>query len=509
MIIDLGISSADTSWVDFWNGLCTATYANEVLELKRGLFVDRDNKAIDSALLYIRKSYVDLTNLIINEKRVIITGTPGIGITMFRNYLAYFLQTQFDDIAIIFDRGDSDDGVLLTRVRGILEAKSGNKKLLVNKSVTNSPIYCLTDVSNEDLSKILTNFTSTGPVNLFLFSSPNSKLDNILKQNTTIFYLPLWTEVELLKAAELLKLELKQEVVKARFDNYGGVVRIVFGDPKTYETNTEVRIPNAVADFDFAASRVIGYNSGQKNLVHRLIYMDVDEKFGLKSYSWGSDYLLGLIAERGMRLLQKEALDLVSALASEEVITIRGHLFERICHLVLFNSHLPFRCRRLGHKSKQIVWLKGGYLDLTLLSQNKILHRINRNDSRIFIETLPFSYFLPYVFNYPVVDSAFKIDNKMLVYFQITIAKVHSSNSDEFVKVAAEVAQQFSMTDIHIIFVVPHRDFETYVPPNIKVGDLEVKLYVLDINTPQGRPPEPNQSTSFADMFSIFLKIFK
>ena len=120
----------DDPFYKYWDAMTTLVIKDDFMILNGFSFVDRDNMVYNTAnvmqtsidtKLYVRQCYKEVGNIILNntDMNAVITGTPGIGKTMFRNYMVYLIINRMRDsdvrqeFAIALDKSPGDTGVRL------------------------------------------------------------------------------------------------------------------------------------------------------------------------------------------------------------------------------------------------------------------------------------------------------------------------------------------------------------------------------------------------------------
>ena len=101
----------DDPFYKYWDAMTTLVIKDDFMILNGFSFVDRDNMVYNTAnvmqtsidtKLYVRQCYKEVGNIILNntDMNAVITGTPGIGKTMFRNYMVYLIINRSNDIKV-------------------------------------------------------------------------------------------------------------------------------------------------------------------------------------------------------------------------------------------------------------------------------------------------------------------------------------------------------------------------------------------------------------------------
>ncbi|RLN91488.1 hypothetical protein BBJ28_00024084 [Nothophytophthora sp. Chile5] len=180
---------------------------------------------------YVRKCYdeyyliVEELLLVENEECVTVTGTPGIGKSLFYAYFcARFLKTHADTWIIA-------SSFVNEKVRGVAVFKGDEEPV---REATDELIKALilSTVQSAKTAKKKVLFLCDGPPTrprddgqMVVFTSPNEKWLKISKKRYCDFYMPLWTREELHEAALVLALDIDGDEIDRRFEIFGGVAR--------------------------------------------------------------------------------------------------------------------------------------------------------------------------------------------------------------------------------------------------------------------------------------------
>ncbi|KAG1713154.1 hypothetical protein DVH05_000877 [Phytophthora capsici] len=187
---------------------------------------------------YIRECYAEYYTLVMgmlgdNKKCVIVTGTPGIGKSIF---YAYFFQRLEKE-----KKGKSTwiiaaayRGCVLEAVIGYKDGADDGEEIFSVEEITD----CIRTAQKEKKGVIL---LSDGPptrtlgwTQMVVFTNPNDSWMKIVRKDNCTLYMPLWTLAELQEAAEMLVLQgrdgscIPDEVIEKRFYTFGGVARECF-----------------------------------------------------------------------------------------------------------------------------------------------------------------------------------------------------------------------------------------------------------------------------------------
>ncbi|CAM9895128.1 unnamed protein product, partial [Ectocarpus sp. 4 AP-2014] len=293
--------------------------------------------------LFIRSCYKDLSKIIIDgpingsTNNIVVTGTPGIGKSVFGYYLLYLLRR--DGKTVVFEQKGkwyrfSDEGVVQGRFEtfsdaGFLDDPAG---------------WYLSDPEGKPRE----GFTG---VTVVLVLPGNDKTNQFLKQDDAcLLIMPVWSEDELLECRRIIFPHVRSvNDVKKAFEKVGGVARAVLR-PRTFARQVEemeratskvnlglLRQVCAVEQVEFLSTDTTG-----DALFHMLPspgtayeYFDV---------VFASEYALELVekalSEREYRDFQGHVMATLedADLKSKVGGSARGQMFERLAHAALTRS---------------------------------------------------------------------------------------------------------------------------------------------------------------------------
>jgi len=200
--------------------------------------------------LIVRNCYEPLFTRMMDElfkgMKVFVTGTPGVGKSTFRNYVAWsllqHLKKEKQPLAIAMVKGDVSDIDVMCWDGGTFCIEYWNNVAALLRKFANGPYelgknaFFLADVSRGKVGVI-----EQIPTGLAVFTSPNeSAWHEPSKQSTVILFMPLWKQEELLaRRSSVPGVDFGE-----RFIKYGGLVRAVWGDDATVnELNSKLSTP--------------------------------------------------------------------------------------------------------------------------------------------------------------------------------------------------------------------------------------------------------------------------
>lgn len=286
---DFVVQDAGNDWLVFIRSLDELKAKDGFLSLPNNVnFVNHMNSPVWKGRVFVRKCYEELADLIFECKKqmVAITGTPGIGKTLFRNYLAWRILHQHpdNDVAIVFHCSPGDSPMIMvsreSKEYKARESQSRDAKALFSSLPVRCPIYYLLDVSLGDSTKHVFPDSHRGrEFRSCMFTSPAASAYSESKKqgDLSVLYMPVWSLVELKAGAPTVP-PLSPGEIERRFEKYGGVARPVYsdnGDLQKYDDDLQ----QAVKALTPADAGDLGFKSVDcKDIRHRLTYFDVKGK---------------------------------------------------------------------------------------------------------------------------------------------------------------------------------------------------------------------------------------
>lgn len=333
--------AVDEVVMNFAAALTRAVVTNNTLELANGTFFIGHRKM--GSKLFIRSCCKDLSKKIIDGAingsmdNIVVTGTPGIGKTVFGYYLWYLLRQ--DGKTVVFEQKDkwyrfSDEGV----VEGRLETFS-------DAGFLNDPAgWYLSDPEGKPRK----GFTG---ITVVLVSPGKDKTNELLKQDEAcLLFMPVWSEEELLDCRRIIFPDARSvNDVRKAFEKVGGVARAV-SRPKSFARQ--------VGEMERAASQVNLGLLRQVCAVEQNEFLSTDKTgdalfhmlpspgtaYECFDVFFASEYALELVEKAGS---EREYLDFQghvmatlehADLNSKVRGSARGQMFERLAHAALTRS---------------------------------------------------------------------------------------------------------------------------------------------------------------------------
>ena len=389
---------------------------NNTLELADGTFFVGEPDL--GSKLFIRPCYEDLSELIWEGvidgtmKKIVVTGTPGIGKSQFGFYLMYLLRCRGK--TVVLDKKGfwyrfSDEGVIV-----------GNRSVFINAGYlqgTNTWFLC--DPKNRPEVLVLPT--------VVLVSPKTTRTNDFMKQaNSRRFYMPVWSLGELLECRRAIFAHVPESDVRKRFGMVGGVARAVFDADKLGEVC--VKMQRAASNMDLGvlqqtllgdADRISTDRSGDA-----LFHLSPIPETGFKKFSVGfaSEYAHNVTSgELPKREFAALASFVRAAFANDElgakVVAERAAGFETVAHKTIGGAGDQERFAMRILSSAIAPVLEGNSLRFNFLEEESF-------EGNSFPDTLVSGrYYRPECKTFPAIDS-FGVDsgNKTLWFFQMKSA---------------------------------------------------------------------------------------
>ena len=176
--------------------------------------------------LYIRECYrtIGASILEINGiQKAIITGTPGIGKSLFLVYLLWKLIREGKRVLFIY----TSFNIYYDGNGGVFQFESGRLPSDIDYSFWNADLWCLFDAKYKEKADL--NRLPSELCQFILSTSPRRDMLNDFKKPPVpkIFYMPIWTMAELEAIAPLFPKAIEW---RHRFEILGGIPRHVLED---------------------------------------------------------------------------------------------------------------------------------------------------------------------------------------------------------------------------------------------------------------------------------------
>jgi hypothetical protein len=395
--------------VQFFNSIFNAT------EIDGGSWISFGKLMPDTNLnqLFIRESYKMIASSILEgngSHKAIITGTPGIGKSLFLFYLLWKLVNDGKRVLFIFGTFN----IYYDGQGGVFQFESGRLPSDIDYSFWNHSLWCLFDAKRKgeaDLNRLPQEFST-----FIVSTSPRREMVNDFKKPPVpqIFYMPIWTVTEMEAIAPLFS--NSNEQWQHRFEILGGIPRHVLEDtmvsPKTI---LEGACRNCSLD---DCIKVIGMNStitDRSKVIHSLVHMTSEPPFTNSSVSYASQTALNTIFRQNTIESKRKMKELLASCDGNPLTAaLCGYIFEQYA-IELLERGGEFTCRMLVHGN-------------TIMQPNETTLDIPPSKKIIVDRVLPCQIvnqlYVPKAKNYAAIDAWIP----GIGAFQMTIGKKHGIN---------------------------------------------------------------------------------
>ena len=340
-------TSFPPSQVQFFNSICNA------VETDGGPWLSFGNNIMpDTSLnsLYIRECYQTIAESILEgngSHKAIITGTPGIGKSLFLIYLLWNLVKRGERVLLIYHPFN----IYYDGKGGVFEFDSGRLPSGIDYSFWNKTLWCLFDAKGMCEAKLY--HLPVGKSTFIVSTSPRRDLVNEFKKppEPQIFYMPIWTKDELEVIAPLFPKAIEWQ---NRFEILGGIPRHVL---EATTRNPIVILEETCSDCSFdECIKKIGINSaitGNSTIIHSLIHMTSDPPFTESSVSYASPTALNIIFRFKGKDAKRQKLELLESCDGNPLsAALCGYIFEQYA-IELLEKGGNFSCRQLFRGSEK------------------------------------------------------------------------------------------------------------------------------------------------------------
>ncbi|OQR89179.1 hypothetical protein THRCLA_22729 [Thraustotheca clavata] len=300
--------------------------------------------ALDS--YYVRECYRVYYSLVIDllhnsvYKYITLTGTPGIGKSIFYQYFFSRYRKEYPDIPII--------------------AASFNKKQ-VQKCVVFVPYKAPIIIKKLDFLDIESDYPNAihlydGPPNmkpndskLVTFTSPNSSWFNFIRKNVGFhhpLYMPVWEFAELARAVDLLELDLTINELYRRFYEFGGEVRFCLQTNIDDYQEGEDSLQQAIKNINTveALQSCFDLKVSMEHLIHRLLHYVPKTNPRFATLKIGSEGVENALYNKlGLKFLKEREKLMLWLEGAGKASTFYGWLFENLAHEILIEGGV-FKC---------------------------------------------------------------------------------------------------------------------------------------------------------------------
>jgi hypothetical protein len=427
---------------------------------------------VEIKTLYVRKCYEDVFDLLLERisrgfKSFAISGTPGIGKSLFFVYILYRLMGDFraktlslKPNRVVYHIGSAYECFDLQQ-QVVTTISKRYAEILVREQDT---FYVIDGRTSEPLA--------SSCVVLFI-SSPRSELyKNFVKQKMAKeWFIPVWTLAELQTCQRHCYPSLPTETLQERHRIYGGVARFVFHEDYSIQVPDEMQ--KALCDVD--AVRGVKYVGEVTKIFpqsHTLLQIMVgDDEYGNPYQFIGLDVATKFVGEQLWIRHSVQMITNLQEMFGGSPNEISRHLFEIYGHRFFSVGGQTLKCKCLE---------SGTVTDFTLDVLQGQRNTFGK-DTIPTVEDLLGKYYEPTDDdNFPAVDSL-----SPQGMFQFTVAAEHPIRG---VQILQKLCKLY--TEPKLYFVVPPHRFAAFKKQSFKaktgtddVTEIrELKQYVLELN---------------------------
>ena len=298
--------------------------------------------------LYIRESYKTIASSIkpgINK--AIITGTPGIGKSLFMIYLLWKLVTAGERVLLIYH----PHTIYYDGKGSVFHCSEGSLPSSNEMSFWSSDLFCLFDAKEKvpsDLGRFPYEYCT-----FVLSTSPRREMVNDFRKppSPQIFYMPLWNEAELTTIATAFPGVADW---MERFRILGGIPRHVL---EVTDHSPMALLQAACRQCELNdCIKIVSLDStitDKSKVIHALVHITTTHPFTEASVSYASSAALDIIvAYKGFEARRKISELFVSSAGNPLTASLCGYIFEPFA-LEMLEKGGDFTCRQLVHGNKK------------------------------------------------------------------------------------------------------------------------------------------------------------
>jgi hypothetical protein len=343
MLLLVGTGSSSLCQLPFYNDI------RRVTDSDGWILFGQDIPSTSLKKLYIRESYRTIASSIMTKEvnKAIITGTPGIGKSLFLIYLLWKLVKDKKRVLFIYHPYN----IYYDGNGGVSQFAGGELPADKDYSFWNDTLWCLFDAKDKkdaDLGHL--------PYALCTFvvsTSPRRDLVNDFKKPPVpqVFYMPLWTKDELAKIAPLFPMASGWS---DRFVILGGIPRHVLEvttQPPTQIIEAACRV--CTLDECITATGIQSTVTEKSQIVHSLVHITSTHPFNDSSVCFASQTALDIIVRNKGLQARRRMYDLLASCQGNPLTAaFCGYIFEQYATELLEKGG-KFICRLLEHGNKR------------------------------------------------------------------------------------------------------------------------------------------------------------
>ncbi|KAI8892474.1 hypothetical protein BC833DRAFT_625792 [Globomyces pollinis-pini] len=338
------ISAPSLCTIPFFNKL--AVLKDDWLEFQEKIPLTKKQKAI-----FIRQCYKELAGIIIQngveqtQESSILSGTPGIGKSLFLIYILFILTHKQKRVLYV-----CDPYMIYYDIQGrVFHINHHQVPPNNDLSFWNKDLWLLFDAKNKDRIEDCSHTDMPYDLCTFVLStSPKRKIINDAKKTIRTLFMPVWSETEIQVLAERA---YPGQDWKSRYVVLGGVPRLVLEN--TDEDSTDIiREACDALTVSSCISLVISgsiFTDKSKDVIHRLVHMYSSSDYKKQNVGFGSDEISRIIAyQKRKHDITELYCQIESACSHPKTSSLGGYLFEFYAFDLLEKGG-SFKCRKLVH----------------------------------------------------------------------------------------------------------------------------------------------------------------
>ena len=481
---------------------------NQFIEFENDLQLLTFRSAIKR--IYVRESYETVTALISdamtkkNIKNFVVTGTPGIGKTIYLHYFLWVLISRQTNI-----NNNVDRKIYLQCDNYGIYSFRGNKVVPIDAREARGTFLCdlncilLVDMVHEDEPMLCAGTT-------IVFSSPNRKrYKQLVKAISRQYIFNCWTLKEL-KAVWLRSYrDIPWEDVEGVYNKMGGVIRYVLEQNDAADEAMAAGVSKARRSLIGICQTMHDqtFSGNDDVLIYRVVHLySPDHSKGNSTIVFASDYAREICLQ-GLNIEQRN--NMIAFLKYNTALDpqgYRGHLFEVHAHKAVAEHGLE-NIRRLRNaeykdtKSNSLLrtyCLPASYNLVFNGSISKAPTKFADLSSLVILKNV---YCQPDKMDFASIDSFAIVDNDVLA-FQVTVgSKKNGIKASGLGELYEAVNKTFPNLHYHIIFLCAAGEENSMNSEAVKISSTGNKIYKYFANIPENvRRFEGNQWISEIEM---------
>ena len=453
-------AAANEDVTGFAAALTRAVVTNNTLELANGTFF-LDERSLGSKL-FIRPCYKDLSEIILGVAgndtfwNIVVTGTPGVGKSVFGFYLLYLLRCEGK--TVVYERKDewyrfSDEG-----------AEKGSRDDFRRAGYLKDPdSWYMCDPQDRP-------FEGFQGITVVLVSPKTFRVKEFLKQAKCVrYFMGVWSLSELLECQRAIFPGVPSEDVEGAFGIVGGVARAVFDTDQLEDAKNAIE--ESVKKIDVGMLRAVAsFPMGRMStddLGDSVFHIVDTKRYRAYSVTYASDFAKDLVVKQLSDMEARALAGIRGAAIRDPKLgemlggSVVGSLFEKVAHQAICgdpdlgetSAKRVFKMRVLTHAGSEDI-VRPGFLSFSF-TRRASFGGGNAFPSRIDLGP----YYVPESPNFATIDS-FGVDSSgqscVLYFFQMKSAGFQAGGGpklEEYWNVALSAAP--TIKRCVLVYVVP------------------------------------------------------